>query len=88
MAGPRQNCCDDFLRQRHSRRTLLKIGGLGLLGITQADLLRAEAASGVRGATAKSVILLFQFGGPSQLDTFDPKPDAPQEIRGEFASVA
>src|SRR5690606_4636406 len=41
----------------------------------------------LRGATARSVILLFQFGGPSHLDTFDPKPDAPDGIRGEFGVI-
>lgn len=70
-----------------SRRSLLKVGGLGLAGLTQADLLRAESANPARKATAKSVILLFQFGGPSHLDTFDPKPDAPKEIRGEFGTI-
>src|SRR5690349_14014284 len=70
------------------RRSLLKVGGLGLAGLTQADLLRAESASPSRKATAKSVILLFQFGGPSHLDTFDPKPDAPKEIRGEFGTIS
>lgn len=71
-----------------NRRTLLKIGGLGLAELTQAELLRAENAAPARHATAKSVILLFQFGGPSHLDTFDPKPEAPAEIRGEFDSIA
>ncbi len=58
-----------------------------MLGFTQADLLRAEAEGQTTAATAKSVILLFQFGGPSHIDTFDPKPDAPKEIRGEFKTV-
>lgn len=71
---------------RLSRRTLLQAGGLGLLGISPADLLRAEQ-SGARKQTAKSVILLFQFGGPSHIDTFDPKPQAPAEIRGEFKTI-
>lgn len=59
------------------------LGGL----LTQSQLLQAEAAAPARGRTAKSVILLFQFGGASHLDTFDPKPDAPAEIRGEFKSI-
>ena len=86
--------CRDFLQMRMSRRRLLQIGGLGLGGLTLAQLLRAEAQakhSSPKGpgapATARSVILLFQFGGPSHIDTFDPKPQAPREIRGEFATV-
>src|SRR5207247_10133658 len=51
--------------------------------------LQAESKAGEhsRKATARSVILLFQFGGPSHLDSFDPKPDAPREIRGEFGVI-
>lgn len=64
----------------------LQIGAVGALSLPQ--LLQAEHAVPTgRRSTAKSVILLFQFGGPSHLDTFDPKPDAPAEIRGEFASI-
>jgi uncharacterized protein (DUF1501 family) len=70
-----------------NRRCLLKVGAVGLAGLTQAQMLRAESSASSRKATAKSVILLFQFGGPSHLDTFDPKPEAPAEIRGEFASI-
>jgi hypothetical protein len=71
------------------RRTFLQIGGLGLAGLSLPSLLQAEGTKpSRRKATAKSVILLFQFGGPSHLDTFDPKPAAPREIRGEFATIA
>ena len=87
MPAYHRTCCADFDRGRLTRRALLKVGGLGLAGLAQAELLRAEAAGQNRPATARSVILLFQFGGPSHLDTFDPKPDAPKEIRGEFKSV-
>jgi hypothetical protein len=80
-------CCADFLRGRVNRRTVLKIGSLGLAGLTLPDILRAESTANHAKATAKSVILLFQFGGPSHHDTFDPKPDAPAEIRGEFATI-
>jgi uncharacterized protein (DUF1501 family) len=80
-------CCADFLRARPSRRALLKAGAVGLAGLSLPALLRAEAEGRARKATARSVILLFQFGGPSHLDTFDPKPDAPRELRGEFASI-
>ncbi|HEY2785927.1 MAG TPA: DUF1501 domain-containing protein [Fimbriiglobus sp.] len=51
------------------------------------SLLRAEGKRSKRKATAKSVILLFQFGGASHIDTFDPKPDAAAEIRGEFKTI-
>lgn len=74
-------------RALERRRAFLTVGGLGLVGLTQADALRAAAENTGPRATAKSVILLFQFGGPSHLDTFDPKPDAPAEIRGEYASI-
>jgi hypothetical protein len=81
-------CCPGFLHNPMGRRTFLKVGGLGLAGFGLPQLLRAEAGrrSGHK-ARARSVILLFQFGGPSHLDTFDPKPDAPREIRGEFAAI-
>jgi len=72
-----------------SRRRLVQIGGLGLGGLTLAQFLGAEAQAKhfASKATARSVILLFQFGGPSHIDTFDPKPQAPREIRGEFATI-
>ena len=82
MASTNRICCADFTQTQFNRRALLKVGGLGMLGISQADLLRAEAEGKTGSATARSVILLFQFGGPSHIDTFDPKPKAPQEIRG------
>jgi hypothetical protein len=87
MASTNRICCADFAQTQFNRRALLKVGGLGMLGISQADLLRAEAEGKTGSATARSVILLFQFGGPSHIDTFDPKPKAPQEIRGEFQVI-
>ena len=87
MTSADRICCHDFSRTTLSRRTLLKVGGLGLLGLSQSYLLRAEATGQARTATAKSVILLFQFGGASHIDTFDPKPQAPQGIRGEFGVI-
>ena len=67
-----------------SRRTVLRIGGAGLFGLTMPKLLAAEDASKIKkiAAKAKSVIFLFQWGGPSHLETFDMKPDAPSGIRG------
>ena len=79
--------CPEFRSLRHQRRTLLKIGGLGLAGLNVGNLLQAETDSSRHRATAKSVIQLFQFGGPSHFETFDPKPNAPQEIRGEFEAI-
>jgi hypothetical protein len=69
------------------RRGFLKIGLLGGLGL--ADVLRAEARA--RGPSARrgaSVIILWMRGGPPHLDMWDPKPDAPAEIRGEFGTIA
>ena len=88
MSRPRAAACSDFLRKQLGRRAFLKVGGLGLAGLTLPNLLRAEEKRSKAKATAKSVILLFQFGGPSHIDTFDPKPKAPAEIRGEFATIA
>ena len=80
--------CDEFQRShRLSRRALLRIGAVGLTGLSLPNILRAEKAARPRKATAKSVIMLFQFGGPSHLDTFDPKPAAPSGIRGEFKTM-
>jgi uncharacterized protein (DUF1501 family) len=79
--------CADFRRQLPSRRCALRVGAAGLAGLTLSNLLRAEGEKKANKATAKSVILLFQFGGASHLDTFDPKPDAAAEIRGEFKSI-
>jgi hypothetical protein len=74
--------CDGFNQLRLTRRHALKVGGLGLLGLTMPSLLRAEAQKKGPPARAKSIIFLYQFGGPSPLETFDMKPDAPEGIRG------
>src|SRR6266404_2128165 len=76
-----------------SRRRLLQIGGLGCLGLNLAGLFRAEARSAdatllAKAARVKSCILLFYYGGPSHLDTWDMKPGAPAEVRGEFRTSA
>jgi uncharacterized protein (DUF1501 family) len=72
---------------RISRREVLRAGVIGLGGWTLADLLRAEAAAGI-GSSEKAIINIHLDGGPPQLDTIDPKPDAPVEIRGEFKPIA
>lgn len=83
--------CAGFRGCRPSRRELLRIGGLSFLGLNLPGLLRLEAAQGARlpGArsTVKSCILLFYYGGPSHQDTWDMKPAAPQEVRGEFQPI-
>src|SRR5262245_13171381 len=71
-----------------TRRQLLEAGGAGLLGLSLSRVWAAEAARAVRHGRAKSVIFLFLFGGPSQLETFDLKPDAPTKIRGPFRPIA
>ena len=72
-----------------SRRKLLTVGGLGLGGLTLPSLLaaRGSAADEPRPLTGKSVIFLFQQGGPSQFETFDPKPLAAAEIQGELQAI-
>lgn len=78
--------CPDF--HRVTRRGLLKVGAVAsIAGLGLPDLLRAEARVRV-AARAKSVIFLHQWGGPSHVDTFDMKPEAPDGIRGEFVPIA
>ncbi|MBI1325523.1 DUF1501 domain-containing protein [bacterium] len=73
---------------RLPRRALLQAGALGMFGMGLADLsrLEAEASPGAKsvGGRAKSVVFIFQSGGPSQHETFDPKPDAPEMVRGDY----
>jgi uncharacterized protein (DUF1501 family) len=73
-----------------SRRCVLRVGVLGMAGLTLADLLRirAGAAGQERNVAETAVIQVFLEGGPSHIDTFDPKPDAPAEFRGEFRPIA
>lgn len=70
-----------------TRRQVLQAGGAGLLGLTLPRVLAAETMGGASAPRAKSVIFLFLFGGPSQLETFDMKPDAPSAIRGPFMPI-
>jgi len=70
----------------HSRRSFLRIGALGLGGLSLPQLLRAEAGQG-RGKSQKSLILVYLPGGPPHQDMFDLKMDAPSEIRGEFSPI-
>lgn len=73
------------------RRDLLRVGGMGLVGMGLGDLLRLEAQAVTRdrvpAAKARSVVFIFQSGGPSQHETFDPKPEATDLIRGEYGTT-
>ncbi len=70
-----------------SRRTFLRVGGLAAFGLGLPQFLQAKAEAPLAKAKAKRCILLWMQGGPSHIDTFDPKPDAPAEIRGEFGTI-
>src|SRR6187399_2549921 len=88
--------CDGFRRLKTTRREALTAGALAFTGLGLPGLFGGRAVAGVRDVStgaagfgrAKSCILIFQWGGPSQLDTWDPKPEAPAEIRGEFSPIA
>ena len=70
-----------------TRRDFFRIGGLALGGLTLPGLLRAEELAGEK-ATGKSIINIFLSGGPSHMDMFDLKPEAPKEYRGDFRPIA
>ncbi len=80
--GSKSKFCDGV-----SRRNFLRIGALGLGGLTLPQLLRAEAVSEISKGH-KAVIMIFLPGGPSHQDIFDLKGDAPAEVRGEFKSIS
>src|SRR5918911_456435 len=71
-----------------TRRDFLRAGALsaGAVGLSLADCVRLRAGAG--GADGVNCVLLFLVGGPSHLDTWDMKPDAPEEIRGPFRPIA
>jgi hypothetical protein len=81
--GARQRFCDGL-----TRRGFLQVGAFG--GLTLAGLLRAKAFAGETGTPAsasKSAIMIYLPGGPSHIDTYDLKPDAPMEFKGEFKPI-
>src|SRR5438105_8835912 len=82
LLGPRGRFCDGI-----SRRSFLKIGGLAMGGLGLPALLRAEQKAGVR-RSHKAVIMVYLSGGLAHQDTFDLKPTAPAEVRGEFKPIA
>ena len=80
--------CDGFVR-----RDLMRIGGLTALGLGLGDFLRIGRVAAAEGLAmppvkAKACILIWLDGGPSHLETFDPKPDAPAEVRGPMSTIA
>jgi len=85
VRGPDYRCCDGM-----NRRSFLRVGFLGLAGLTLADHLRLKASAAERGQATRdtAVILLWLGGGPSHIDMYDLKPDAPAEFRGEFRPIA
>ncbi len=88
VLGHPQSVCSGL-----TRRHVLRAGGAGLFGLSLENLLRAEVQAGGTAqrfpqGRAKSVLFLYLFGGPSQLESFDMKPDAPQKIRGPFRPIA
>ena len=79
LSSGRQSFCDGI-----SRRNFLQVGGLGLCGMTLADLLHLR---GAEKRSPKAIIMICLPGGPSHIDMYDLKPDAPAEIRGEFKPI-
>ena len=75
--------------KQHSRRDFVKVGSLGMLGLSLglSDLFRLEAAHAAPAAKAKHVILVWLDGGPTQHETFDPKPNAPTGIKTEVGAI-
>lgn len=84
----KSQACASFHATQLTRRHMLKVGGLGLLGLSLPRLLQAEAQKKGPKAKAKSVIFLFQYGGPSHIDMFDMKPDAPESVRGPHKPIS
>src|SRR2546423_6478887 len=95
IPGKPGSTCDGF-----SRRELLRVGGAGLFGLSLAQILQLQSAQKAFAqdkskkdapksgfGRAKSVILIFLQGGPSHIDIWDPKPDAPADVRGEFKPI-
>lgn len=89
IPGTPGSTCDGW-----SRREFLRVGGAGLFGLSLGDILRLQASTTSSGSNDKagwgkadSVIMIFLQGGPSHIDIWDPKPDAPSNIRGEFKPI-
>jgi uncharacterized protein (DUF1501 family) len=82
--------CEEFRRNLAiDRRGFVKAGALGMAGLSLSQVLKAESAvDPAKTSKEKSVIILWQRGGPSQHETWDPKPDAPQDYRGAFGAMS
>ena len=80
--GPAHRNCEGV-----SRRSFLKVGTLAALGVSLPDLVRMQQAAAAEGRKPANMIFLWLDGGPSHLETFDLKPDAPAEVRGEFKPI-
>jgi hypothetical protein len=78
----RQRTC-----QGMTRREFIQIGASSVLGLSLADLLKLRASNSYQVGSARAVIFLWLWGGPSQLETWDPKPNAPLDFRGPLASI-
>lgn len=89
MTGPtlRRSCSELRRLAAFSRREFLRAGALGVGGLALPDLLR-RTAHAAPAARTKNVIILWMRGGPSHIDMWDPKPDAPAEYRGEFGTMS
>jgi len=72
--------------RRLNRRQLLQAGCVPLLGLTLPQLLAVGSSLTQRGAREKSCIFIFRYGGLSRLDSWDPKPDGPSEVRGPYCT--
>src|SRR5262245_25608953 len=70
-----------------TRRDLLQAGSIGLMGLSLAEVNALRAVASLNGRPPRAVIYIFLSGGLAQHDSFDPKPDAPENIRGEFAPI-
>src|SRR6185295_2992311 len=90
QGGVRAGCADFRRTLQVNRRGFVKAGVLGSAGVALSDLLRAEGRASSATATKRqpSVIILWMRGGPSHIDMWDPKPDAPVEYRGEFGTAS
>src|SRR5579871_342171 len=86
LAG--SSSCRNFQHTEITRRHLLQVGSLSLLGWPFARTVRAAQPGATHKARAKAIILLHQYGGPSHIDTLDMKPTAVEAVRGEFKPIA
>src|ERR1700749_3011423 len=99
IVGPNaKDLCDAHLRP--SRRDILRVGGAGMLGLSLSSLMKLQAdqaagtslpaaatGGGPGWGKAKSVIMVYLQGGPSHLDLWDPKPDAPENVKSVFNTI-